>query len=467
MSGHIIEAARRIRDGQWDDEAALYLMNSGAAPHVDLAALRLHPIRESALHALADLFAGQTSRAATVLDHVLDHQWPLDGTAWAGTFKVNAEDNEPPSGAVPYVHYDPNWRQFVGCTLAVIRNEFSGELPGQLIDRVSAAIDRCVLGEPPGRIPDWYTNPGLMAAWLGAGHTDPVVATEAGRRAERIVARFDRHGDVDEYNSPTYDGVDLLALGLWITYPPNPWFEEQGLRLANAMCRRISALYHPGLAAVAGPHTRAYGLDMQRYVSFLGMFLAAFGETDTLPAELDATTDHSHDLSFFPLVQHLATSLQPMFQADPVATQRRHDQAFTGTLASSLLTPNAAIGVERGRRHAASRNQYVPVTAHRRCDERVDSVGFFLAPITHVDAELNSDGVASGVVLCGDAQSQEARPCTLLLLSSEPPVVDDLTLSVGSISIDFTNPPVLDESDPVIGRHSLRVPHGTAFELRC
>ena len=46
-------------------------------------------------------------------------QYDDDGVPWAGTFRVCAEEVAPPSdGAVEWLHYDPNWRQFSGCVLA-------------------------------------------------------------------------------------------------------------------------------------------------------------------------------------------------------------------------------------------------------------------------------------------------------------------------------------------------------------
>ena len=76
----------------------------------------------------------------------------------------------------------------------------------------------------PGRVPAWYSNIALMKAWLEvahgtrAGRPEVVAAGEA--LAAEVVRLFDRHGAFDEYNSPTYYGIDLFALRLWATRSP-------------------------------------------------------------------------------------------------------------------------------------------------------------------------------------------------------------------------------------------------------
>jgi hypothetical protein len=96
-------------------------------------------------------------------------------------------------------------------------------------------------------------------------------------RAESILQRFLSFGDFDEYNSPTYDGIDLFAISLWIAYPPTPRFQEAGTQMLNKLTARISSLFHSGLRNVCGPYIRAYGLEMDKYVSLTGLWLSMSG----------------------------------------------------------------------------------------------------------------------------------------------------------------------------------------------
>ncbi len=104
--------------------------------------------------------------------------------------------------------------------------------------------------------------------------------------------RFERFGDVDEYNSPTYDGIDLFAFALWTAHPPTPTYERSGAAVLAHLGARISTLYHPRLGAMCGPYIRAYGLDLQRYVSLVGIWLHIVGESPTVDPADDARPGH-------------------------------------------------------------------------------------------------------------------------------------------------------------------------------
>ena len=50
---------------------------------------------------------------------------------WHGTYARFAEWPEPTDGAVEWVDYDPNWRQFVGTTLALVLERAGGRPDGR------------------------------------------------------------------------------------------------------------------------------------------------------------------------------------------------------------------------------------------------------------------------------------------------------------------------------------------------
>ena len=227
MLALLVDRLRELREDLWDPAAGLDRVPPGAAPGVDVAALGLHIVRESAYGALADLEDGRIDRAVATLRRVLALQLDAPGRPWDGTFPVTAEQPPPPyDGAVEWLHWDPNWRQFVGTALALVVARHASSLPADLVDDLVTAVRRCVAGEPDDRIPPWYTNPDLLHAWLlgwvGARDGSAALLAAGEARATAAADRVRRHGDVDEYSSPTYDGVDLLAAGLWATHPPSP-----------------------------------------------------------------------------------------------------------------------------------------------------------------------------------------------------------------------------------------------------
>ncbi|QYG91634.1 hypothetical protein HC251_03725 [Iamia sp. SCSIO 61187] len=373
MTGLDVLAARlrELREGLWDPAAGLEAVPPGVAPGVDLAALGLHTVRESAYGALADLEDGRVDRAVVALRRIVALQLHAPGRPWDGTFPVTAEQPPPPEeGAVEWLHWDPNWRQFVGTALALVV-ERHGEAVGPTVveELLVPAVRACVRGEPDDRIPPWYTNPDLLHAWLlgwlGAqdGSTTLLAAGEA--RARAAAERVRRHGDVDEYSSPTYDGVDLLAAGLWAVHPPSPAYVDAATVVLGAIGPRIAALFHPHLGAMCGPYIRAYGLGLDRYVALVSPWLVAAGAPveRVLPWPLDEATDHVHDLWAVPIVAALAPAVAPWLVVR-TDLPRRHVQRFGSVEAVSVLTSTAALGAERGRRPEFARDQHVPVTLH-------------------------------------------------------------------------------------------------------
>jgi hypothetical protein len=388
----------RIRSELWDPTVCLERVAPGVTPHLDLSSLGLHSVRESALGAYADLGRGELDRAVATLRAVLTHQYDAPGRPWNGTFRVTAEQADPPGAdAVEWLHFDPNWRQFLGTILLVTLLDHGRDLPHDLVDGIVDAARRCAVGEPEDRIPEWYTNPNLLHAWVAA-HAgrltgDPGLVERGVMRASRTMARLYSSGDVDEYNSPTYDGVDLIAGALWVVHPPAPEFADWGRDLIGRLCGRLSVLVDPDLGTACGPYSRAYGLGLDRYVSLLGLWLHVAGVAGVVPPRIDVDTDHVHDLSFLPLIERLAESVVLPWALEPVRDERRHVQRFGDAVATSVLRPGLSVGWANGPVPAFAADQYVPFVAHVRDGGNVAHLG--IRPgggITDVSVAEAADG---------------------------------------------------------------------------
>jgi hypothetical protein len=440
--GQPIAALRTMADGLWDPRVGMSRLAAGVNPSVDLSAFDLHPVRETVLGAILDLGDGRAERGVTAIERVLAQQYELSDDPWSGTFTLTAEQPPPPPDAQEWVHYDPNWRQFIGCALAAALELHPRLLDPSLTAAMEAAIERAVRGELAGRIPVWYTNPRLMHAWLTAwvgaraGDRGQVAAGEA--IGAEVVRRVEKYGDVDEYNSPTYDGIDLLALALWQRWSPSPWFAEQGERITRVLAQRMSTLFHPRLAAICGPYIRAYGISLDRYVSLAGQWLALAGAdaTRVLPPILDASTDHVHDLFFLPLVAELSDVVVPHLQLRDVHTERRHVQTFGRVEATSVLDATYAIGAERGRVHEFARDQYVPFTVHFDDGGVTRSLAILLPEATATaDCEVTARGECR-IDLVGRTDVTALR-----VLASEPVSGDDRALELGRVRMQLSSAP--------------------------
>ena len=323
-------------DQWWDEERGLLWNPPGSFDDHGLEPLTVHMVPQSAWYAVGLLMRGDRARADRVIAELRALQYEQPGTVWHGTFARFAETPQPTDGAVEWIDYDPNWRQFIGTTFALMQLEFGLDLR----DPIALAIE----GEPRDRVSPRYSNIALMKAWL---EQDEDLAAE-------VVRLFRENGAFEEYNSPTYYGIDLYALALWTRHPPTARFAEWGAALTADLWRDIARWYHPGLRNLCGPFSRAYGMDMTAYVALLGLWLPEL----VLP-DLTAPFEHSHDLTMAPVVELLdSRPTSVAFERGLVSQRINDDRVATGWLGDDVM-----MGGETGGRYRAQ-GQYHPATVH-------------------------------------------------------------------------------------------------------
>ena len=207
---------------RWWDHDAHMVWNPPGSLVPGMEARQLHLVPNTAWLAYALLASGDDAAWAegvAAVRALIELQYDRPGTVVHGTYRRFLEWPEPPDDAVMWEDYDPNWRQFVGTTFAVILEDFADRLDASVVSAIEASIGLACAGEPARRIPPSYSNPALMRAWLDGWYglrTGNAELLDRGRAfAAAIVGSFDRHGAFDEFNSPTYYGIDLYALRLW------------------------------------------------------------------------------------------------------------------------------------------------------------------------------------------------------------------------------------------------------------
>lgn len=328
----------------------------------------LHQVPQSAWYLLDVLDRGDGDTAARIADALLAIQYDGRGTPWDGTFARFLEWPQPTDGAVEWEDYDPNWRQFVGISFALALRHHRTLLGDELARRLEGSIERAVAGEQAsGRLHWHYTNIALQHAWLlvEAGET------EAGEAlAEQIWSHWSEHRAFPEYNSPTYDGVDLWALALWRGHTASEALQQYGAEMEAGLWTTVADRFHAGVGNIAGPYTRAYGLDCGRYVAKVAVVMDTSGvDQAPLPPAL-TTASHSHDLLSIPALR-LAPSVIP-------EDAREHLERFTGERrvehvittwptrreSSAWLGDALMIGVEDGESNWSGWYQFVAGTVH-------------------------------------------------------------------------------------------------------
>jgi hypothetical protein len=380
--GDLLAVSMAWMDALWDDDAAL------------LWTVRRdrHMSRETAWYALGLLERGDDARAVRALDAVLAQQFPRAGRPFDGTFRRAPEEPDPPDGPVMWLHYDPNWRQFIGTTFAVVLDRHGDRLASELGDRLGASIDAAVEGEDPTRVSPTYANIALLKAWLDAwaGRTG-----DADAFAQEVADAFDPHGAFLEYNSPTYYGIDLWALALWRTATPR--MRQLGPVMEAALWRDVARFYHPGMRTLCGPYDRAYGMDMTTHATPLGLCIWDAVGRDLAPfPDTAGRFRHPHDLCFAPCVAVAGTDV-PDDAVPHLRTfegERRVVRVVTDEprrVATAWLSDDAMLGGWAGPASGIGWFQHHHATAHWRRED--GSVGWL---------RLEADVPADATVVPGE-----------------------------------------------------------------
>jgi hypothetical protein len=312
----LFQDSMALEDGFYDDSVKMVKgpgFGRAASPRS-----AYHTVRESSWYALGLLVrdgAGDRQRAADILDAVLKQQYLTPGTPWYGTFRRAPEEPDPTENAVMWRNFDPNWRVFIGTTFEMILIEYPDRIPPELAQRLYAAIDRGIEGEiAEKRLLPSYSNISLMygALWdFAAAHNKRADwKQQSADWTESVYKLYKQYGAFFEYNSPTYCGVDLYGLALWRSYGSTPRIRDIGGEMEAGLWRDIANLYQPELRNISGPYDRAYGMDMESYVSVDGVWMRTALDAKSAPLPpITGTTDHVADAWFAPHLAVLGTKI--------------------------------------------------------------------------------------------------------------------------------------------------------------
>jgi hypothetical protein len=397
--GSVTEVTTAWMDRAWDDEASLLWNPPGAFEGVVDEPRAVHLVRETAWYAIGLLRRdgpGDRARAERALTAVAAQQYDAPGQPWHGTFVRFPEWPAPREGAVEWIDYDPNWRQFVGTALAVAITDFG--LSDALRDRLREVTRLAVESEPPDRVAPTYANIALLRSWLEAWTG---AADEDFRAA--VVDAFRENGCFIEYGSPTYYGIDLLALGLWRRPDAPDAMQRAGADIEGALWADVARWWHAGLGNLCGPYSRAYGMDAHTHVTGLSLALWCAGLPAPLPDLGAEAVVHGHDLCEGPMLEHggvrVPTAVRGAFER--FTGPRRVDQVISATPrreASGWLEDALMIGAETGDSGLHARGQFHPATVHWRQPDgqvgwiRVEHRGATRAVANERRLEVECDG---------------------------------------------------------------------------
>src|SRR4029453_2076736 len=139
-----------------------------------------------------------------------------------------------------------------------------------------------------------------------------------------------------------------------------------GRRLEAALWRDVAMFYHPGMRNLCGPYDRAYGMDMTRYASLLGLWLwwANGDQTRPLP-DVSRPFGHAHDFCAAPLMAYAPPTVSDeVRRAMAVLPEGRHiSRRVSNRTITAALHRGLMLGAVDRAAHDPT-GQYTPVTAH-------------------------------------------------------------------------------------------------------
>jgi len=292
---------------------------------------------------------------------------------------------------------DANWREFVGLGMILIRESFLNRLPKELHDPLSKSIRYAAVGSAQRRVSPEYTNIALMSAFLmayaGKEFKERDLLAEGMNQAEAIWEAFERHGTFTEYNSPTYYGVDIMALAFWRELGPKKDMRQWGADMEARLWRDVGAFYHAGLKNLAGPYSRGYGMEMSEYVSLVGLWVdLVLDDPGSSPNPKSEEARSSFERYYLPLFVMVPTVVPDDALSNlrafsgPRNIERTVSKKSGNCQVTAILEREWMMGAAKGMRRRW--DQHCPATLHWRAEE--DKVGWLL-----LTGESGVDAVAT------------------------------------------------------------------------
>jgi hypothetical protein len=381
---HLATVCMEWMDGYWDNAAGL-LWYPGERPYVRVASCAWpHVVRETAWYALGLLMRGapgERERAFQAIQAILSYQLHEPGQPRHGTWLRSPEEVHPQMESQASYDYDPNWREFIGTTLAIVLLEYESVLPQALIESIDAALRAAAAGAFAREVPASYSNIALMHAFLLRFAADrfgePAWAAASEEMAREIHRLFDAQGAFAEYNSPTYYGVDLYALALWRCHSSSQILRDLGADMEARLWLDVAQFYHAEMRNMCGPFDRIYGMDMRRYVNLLGMWIwiVVGRKLSPFPDTL-GTVAHAHDLCFGPCFALLGAKVPEEVLPHLLAFQgerhvRRVITPSPTRVATAWISEDVMLGGENTSGRTPGSSQFAPATMHWRCGDDV------------------------------------------------------------------------------------------------
>jgi hypothetical protein len=273
---------------------------------------------------------GDKENAVTVLKWILKYQYKDENLPNYGIWRTSVSDDK----------LDQNWREFIGCDLIIIYHYYRNILPPDIVKEIENGLICAAKGALKRNVSADYSNISVMSAFLmeytGTTFNLDNLKKAGLQKARDIYNLYRTSNTFSEYNSPTYYGVTLVGLALWRVLASDVEMKETGKKLEKEFWHEVTTFYNSNLKNMPGPYFRGYGMDMQKYYSIIGIWIAVAVDDETLsplPKNVGAKYD---EISNIAPIFHLGISLA---ESDLVMLKE-----FTSPRLISRTVPNSYKG---------------------------------------------------------------------------------------------------------------------------
>ncbi|RRB02864.1 hypothetical protein [Larkinella rosea] len=227
---------------------------------------------------------GDKEKAADILSWILKNQHQDPNTKIYGIWKTSIDADK----------FDQNWREFIGSDLIIIRKNFGHLLPKEIVKDIESGLIHAAKGALKRNVGADYTNISMMSSFLmeyvGTEFKIDELKQAGIKKAHDVFNLYQRHHTFSEYNSPTYYGVTLVAIALWRELAFSSDMRQMGQTLEREFWHEAATFYNANLKNMPGPYFRGYGMDMRKYLSIMGIWMALVVDNEK-QAPIPSTTD--------------------------------------------------------------------------------------------------------------------------------------------------------------------------------
>jgi hypothetical protein len=255
-------------------------------PEPNLPAVELNVVRNTyatltiTQKILFDSFLNDTVHPNATSEEILSagSERTLSRIASGLLFRNGSGDVEIASFILNHIVDAENNVPFIGCELILILERHESMLDPMLVARIHEKLVLCGESDYAINVRPSYTNMALMSAfvqeWVGIHMNRPEIRDAGIRKAWSVFLMFQRNETFSEFNSPTYGGVNMVAITMWRELGPTESMRRMGAIMEQAFWKEISLFYHAGFKNIDGPYFRKYGMDMCSYTAIMGMWIA-------------------------------------------------------------------------------------------------------------------------------------------------------------------------------------------------